>query len=731
MSEISDKAAAVLAEDPTMQGAVRALQVLGLRFPQSAVIDADMIGTVRLPDYPSVLKVVTPFVAHKTEMDAVKVCGRIDDRIMRDFIDGAEAKLGQRVEKVAAEERVDIPEGGEALLSVVNDPAFGPVIVFGEGGRLTELRRCVKRWLPGTKAEEIAEILRGLPLARLWFDGFRGRPPLADLQSLSVILENFGLAVAEFVRLRPDLHLNDFELNPVALTGCGAVALDLLFEAACAPVRADEPEIVRPNLARLAGSLKNAKAVAVAGPSTTDKSSLGRVLYDRLCRSFKGEAWAINPKGGIIDGREVFKSAADLPYAPDVLVLALSARFTAPTLRQAHERFGSELGSVLMLASGFDETAAGKEAGADLKRAVAEAGSTPVLGPNTMAMYSQTGSDGDVQIDFLPEGRVTIGSFKDPSRNNTALILQSGARFASFLDSMPSIGFRWSIMVGNAYQTDVADGIAMAAEDEGTRVIAVYVEGLHELAGRRMAEAVRRCRRQGKIVVIQKGGRTSGGASAARSHTASMSGSDEIFRDIITQAGAVVVNSETEFRDLVKMASLCEEKRPKGDRVFVINGAGYEGVLASDELTRHHLTMPKPPKETAEVLAPYIGKIMDCTNNPADVGPATHDSAYGPAVSAALASGFYDGAVLAVMPHGNGMEGVLEPFEKSPELLGPSIVEICRRFEVPVAVSVNGGGRYEPFRRYLEEHSIPVFPDAERAAGAYGLFFEASRPVKF
>ena len=715
------RAAALLARDPSPRGARQALEDLGLRFPASVEVDPRAPG--ELPTWPSFLKVSDPVLPHKTELGAVRPAVRGDAEEVEAFARAVEERAGIQVRRVSLEERVDLSEGGEALLALIHDDAFGPVVVFGEGGRLTELRRSVARWQPGEPADRIEALLRGLPLARPWFDGYRSAPPLADLGSLARLLEAFGLMAAEFHRLRPDLVLRDLELNPLALTGSEPVALDLLLTV---EPRHESPS-TRPDLDRLARSMREARFVAVAGPSTTDPESLGRVLYDRLLVDFQGEAWAINPRGGEIGGRPVYRSVSDLPEAPDVLVLALPARFTAPTLREARQAFGDRLGTVLMLASGFDETSGGAAGAEDLKAAVREMGSTPVLGPNTMALYSQTGSPGDVQVDFLPKGRLDIPSVPDPSTNNAALILQSGARFCSFLDRQPSLGFRWSIMVGNAYQVDAADGVALAARDPGVRVVAVYLEGLHPGAGSRLADAIRECRRAGKVVVIQKGGRTARGAATARSHTASMSGSHEVFESLATQAGALVTESEADFLDVVRLASLAGDRRAEGTNVFLINGAGYEGVLASDEAARQGLELPTPPPEVSRILAPFLGDVLDSTNNPADVGPATPDGAYGVALDAALASPLYHAAVAALMPHGNGMAGPLPPYEVEGRL-GPWLVDLARRHSKPLVASVNGGARYEGFRRYLEAHRIPVFSDSERAVRALGLWIRLTRP---
>ncbi len=723
MSDTAKEAAKLLAQDLSLAGAKAALSHIGLAFPRT--VEIDPYAPASLPAYPVVLKVSQPFIAHKTEVGAVQICHQVTAEILSEFADRVAAKIGQKVERVVLEEKITIPEGGETLLSVLHDESFGPVCVFGEGGRLTELRRSLMRWLPGADVNHILPLLGHMPLAKAWFTPYRNQPAQVDLGRWGQFLERFGQMIEEFYRLRPDIVIRDFEVNPVAFTGANPVALDLMFTVE----EAKKPDIFisRPSLERLAESLTRAKYAAVAGVSTSDLNQLGRVIYERMLREFKGETWAINPKGGEIDGRRVYSNVAELPQAPDVLVLALSTRFTAATLKQAYEAFGDKLGTVLMLASGYDETAGGKEAARELKEVIAECGSTPIVGPNTMALFAQTGAPGDVKVDFLPKGRVTVPSFPDPSRNNTALVLQSGARFASYLDKQPSIGFRWSVMVGNAYKVDVADGVALAAQDEAIKVVAVYLEGLRQGAGKRLVEAIKACKKAGKVVCIQKGGRTAQGAATARSHTASMSGSHEVFAAVVSQAGAYVVESETDFLDVVRVASLLADKKAKGPNLFIINGAGYEGVLSADEVSNYGLVLPKPPQTITDVLQPFLGKILDSTNNPADVGPATPDEAYGPAVQAALESDVYDAVLFTVMPHGNGMHGVLPPYEADSRYLGPEIVRLSRDYDKPIVVSVNGGAQYDGFRQYLAEHYIPVFPDGERAARALGIWYKLTR----
>jgi 3-hydroxypropionyl-CoA synthetase (ADP-forming) len=724
----ASRAAALLGANASAEGARKALSELGLAFPAAVEIPIQDLGSeatyaAKLPRHEVVVKVSDPPIPHKTEVGAVRMLPAATRLDLVAFAKQMVEEAGIEVRAVRVEEYVESPSAGEAVLGAVWDEEFGPVVSFGEGGGLTELRRSTVRWLPAPEftARDIERLIRTLPLAQYWFEGYRGGPPLASAQALAETLHRFGMMVWLFNERAEGEVIRDLEINPLALRYDGPVALDLLIKLRDRPVN----NVTRPDLAQLARVMHDAKRVVVVGPSTTDPNNLGRVLYERLLREFSGEALAVNPNGGEIAGRRVFRSLEEVKQAagpPDLTVFAVPAKHTASAMREALNTFGSDAGIPLIVASGFDETEAGGHGAAQLREVVRGYGSIPVLGPNTMALYSNTGSPGDIQVDFLPADRMTVPSFADPARNNLALVVQSGARFVAFLDKADTVGFRWAVLVGNSYQTDVADGVELAAADPAVAVVSIYVEGFGPGAGGRFAEAVRKCTQVGKVVVVQKVGKTETGADTARSHTASMSGSYDVFRSAMEQAGAIIADTDTDFIDITVLASLMAGREPAGNRVFVINSAGYEGVLAADEAAARGLELPQPramqnPAAVTDLLHAHLRGTIDCDNNPADVGPTTPDRAYAEVVEAALADQVYDMALIAITPHGNGMIGVLPPYEGEAKI-GPLLVELWGRTSKPLVVSINGGSRYRGLSRYIGENGIPVMEEAERAVRA-------------
>lgn len=133
---------------------------------------------------------------------------------MRDRI----GKAGFALEKVILQKQV---EGGlEALVGVVVDPTFGPLLVCGIGGVQVELLRDVSFHLSPVSDLDAADMIDRLRLRPL-FDGYRGSPP-ADRAALITLLQRLSALVEETPELR------ELDLNPVRVMppGQGAIVVD-------------------------------------------------------------------------------------------------------------------------------------------------------------------------------------------------------------------------------------------------------------------------------------------------------------------------------------------------------------------------------------------------------------------------------------------------------------------------------------------------------------------------
>ena len=182
--------------------------------PEDAPRVADELG------YPLVAKAIAPGLVHKSDVGGVALGleSALDVRLavaaMRDRL----AAAGHQLQSVLLQRQVD--GGLEALVGVVGDPTFGPLIVCGAGGVQVELLRDVSFRLPPVTdldAADMIDRLRSRPL----FDGYRGAPP-ADRTALVDLLQKLSALVEEL----PELY--ELDLNPVKVQrpGEGAIVVD-------------------------------------------------------------------------------------------------------------------------------------------------------------------------------------------------------------------------------------------------------------------------------------------------------------------------------------------------------------------------------------------------------------------------------------------------------------------------------------------------------------------------
>ena len=178
----------------------------------------------RIP-FPVALKVLSRDIAHKSDIDGV----RLGIRDVAALAEAGRAMLARAREAVPGARlggllACPMVEGGiEAIVGVVDDETFGPVVALGLGGVFAEtLKDVVFRIAPFglDEAESMVAELRGSAL----FDGQRSRPP-ADREALAEVLIKVS-ALAWSLRGR----LSELDINPLIVRsrGEGVIAVDSL-----------------------------------------------------------------------------------------------------------------------------------------------------------------------------------------------------------------------------------------------------------------------------------------------------------------------------------------------------------------------------------------------------------------------------------------------------------------------------------------------------------------------
>jgi len=125
------------------------------------------------------------------------------------------------------------------------------------------------------------------------------------------------------------------------------------------------------------------------------------------------------------------------------------------------------------------------------------------------------------------------------------------------------------VSLGNSADLNIVDFIEALKDDENTKIIACYIEGVSN--GSRFIEVARETSRKKPIVVL-KAGLTSMGVRAVSSHTGSMAGSAVAYSTAFRKAGVIHVDSIEELFDNAKAFS--SQPIPNGRNVAILTNSG-------------------------------------------------------------------------------------------------------------------------------------------------------------
>ncbi|RSN69048.1 CoA-binding protein [Candidatus Korarchaeum cryptofilum] len=433
------------------------------------------------------------------------------------------------------------------------------------------------------------------------------------------------------------------------------------------------------------------RSVAIVGASRSEEK-VGHVILRRMVEiGFEGKIYPINPNADEILGIKCYKSISDIPESVDLVVVAVRADATPAVIEEAADK-GAR--GALVISGGFSEVG-----NWELERKLVEVArkrGIRVIGPNCLGIF-----DPKDKIDtlFLPERVIPR-----PGEGKIAVITQSGSLGSTVLTMMRKEGMGISKFVSYGNRADVDEGelLEYLMEDEDTEVIAAYIESVAD--GRKFMESMRRASRR-KPVVVLKGGKTSSGDRAVRSHTGSMAGSSEIFHSAVKQSGGIVVSSLGEFLDSTQ--TLVSQPPMSGDRVAVITNGGGFGILAVDALESIGFRL-NPPSERLErklreVLPPYYP-----VGNPTDLTGDSTPEQFLEVGSIFSESGEYD--ALFIIP-------LLGVPAMIPDRTLKALSELLKSSKIPiVAVAVPTTDEVDSILRELKRRGLPVFPTPERAA---------------
>ena len=352
--------------------------------------------------------------------------------------------------------------------------------------------------------------------------------------------------------------------------------------------------------------LLNPRSIAIVGAS--EKYGLGsdtcRNAID-CCRDLS-RVYFVHPKYSTVFGRTCYPSVSEIPDTLDLVVMCTNQKTVIPTMREAA---GKGCRAAVVYASGYSEmrTAESIRAEEELIAAAKEL-DMAVMGPNCGGFVNMT------------EG-VCGFAFQAPMQGKSGGIgffSQSGQICINMLNC-PELRFSLVISGGNCRIVHPEDYLDYLVEDENTRVIAMYLEGVKEPAA--FIRVLRKAALRRKPVVVLKMGRSPKGQATAASHTGSLAGSDSSFDAIFRKFGVIRVDDMQDLRSTAALLSTMKTL-PQGTRFASINLSGGETGICADNGFLAGIDYPDLDPETVEklrrVLPPYagFGNPLDMTTMP-------------------------------------------------------------------------------------------------------------------
>ena len=413
---------------------------------------------------------------------------------------------------------------------------------------------------------------------------------------------------------------------------------------------------------------------------------------------YKGKIYPVNPEGGEILGYKVYKNIDEVDDIVDIACIVIPAKYVFDTVKNCAAK---SVKFAVIIASGFSEI--GNIAEEKKIVAYAREHGMRVLGPNIFGVYSAAAS---LNATFGPVN-VRAG--------NVAVITQSGAIGIGMMGKTvtENIGLSAIISVGNKSDIDESDLLEYLIEQEQTKIIMMYIEGVSE--GERLISTLKYAVQKKPVVVI-KSGRSKRGAMAAASHTSSLAGEDRVFEDIIKQCG--VIRAETINDALDWCHYLANSPIPEGENTVIITNGGGIGVLAADACEKYNVNL----YDDLQNLTKTFGKVIPTfgsSKNPIDLSGQAPVSYYDSALTAALNNKSIHSVICLACE-----TAVFDPDEFY-QVIRKQAPDFCSK--KPLVFSLFGGANIEHYVHELQKNDIPAFQDVYEAVSLLGAMYSYYR----
>ncbi len=434
------------------------------------------------------------------------------------------------------------------------------------------------------------------------------------------------------------------------------------------------------------------ESVAVIGASA-NPVKLGHAVMKNLVEggyAQHGKVYPINPGAKEILNTPAFPTVKDVPGPIDLAVIVIPYPQVPAVLQECGEK---GIPAAIVISAGFREAGKeGLERELELVR-IARQYHIRLIGPNCLGV-----------IDTYTPLNASFAAGTPPS-GPMAFMSQSGALGTAVLDIALAgrLGLSRFVSLGNKADVNEIDLLKAWQDDEHTRVILIYNEGIPN--GSEFIQVAREVARRKPVVAI-KSGVTQAGSRAVSSHTGSLAGSEQAYQAAFRQAGVLRADSMEALFDIALALGYQPELR--GDRIAIITNAGGPGILATDALERARLTLARFEYETIHALEKSLPDSASAAN-PVDVLGDARADRYRFALETVARDPNVDGILVVLTPQ--AMTEI--------EATAQAVVDLAKQSSKPVLACFMGEARVSSGVEILTQQGVPNYAFPERAAQAF------------
>ena len=705
------------------------LSSIGVDVPRSVYIKdpcevtASLLAQFNSPKL--MLKIVSRDLAHKQRYGGVKKVSNPDPLFIKYVLTNMKEEVlshfpdtkKPHIDGFLLVEFVKFTEalGNEIMIGIKEDSSFGAVVTLTKGGDDAEFFAkyydAANLYLAPLPYDDAERITQALKISRKYEETGHTDYP-GKMAGAVTAISSLGHHYSFMSERFPRFHIRVLDINPFVYTEDGRfTAVDgyAEFEEASGVL----PRDIAVDTANLDSFFKPKGVVVLGVSSVPEKYSMARIIVSLFMDMGRTDIYCVNPKGGEaqIGGKTftLYKNLAEVPGHYDLVVYAAPAKNTLLFLRTVPEN------KAVILISGIPPEI--NYAGF-LQSTSERADGVRLIGPNCMGIFQAPDSDcPGVNTLFIEESRLQI-PFSEVS--NTALFTQSGAMGITIIErAQHSRIIRTIVSFGNKADVNIPDLMAYFEKDPKIDVMALYIEGMNPGEGRQFFNLASKSR---KPIIVYKSGRTEAGAKAAISHTASMSGSYDVFKAACEQSGCILTEELDDFYSFTKAFAMLSRKTVSGRRAACVVNAGLDATMGADTLKfLEQATLSDAT--TARIKELNTHGLVDINTSFLDVTPMTDDSLFAKFIEALISDDNVDCLFVAIVPHIENLK-TLEKDYLDPDAFVVLLSKIARKTSKPIVVSVNAGNHYQHIVAYLEEHGLPVYANIPAAIRSLDTFVQ-------